>query len=104
MSAIFAKVCKSGCDEFEHHLLTVHADFPICSANHLLVLSCSARTAFMRFNLSIISKEIKAMRKDNIILWQIYVFVEENLKYYQNNVSSYYRQAICNRINRIKLD
>jgi hypothetical protein len=43
------------------------------------------------------------MRKDNIILWQIYVFVEENLKYYQNNVSSYYRQVICNRINRIKL-
>ena len=51
-----------------HHLLTVQADFPTCSANHLLVFSCSARTAFMRFNLAVIFYKDKVLCKDNIIL------------------------------------
>lgn len=34
---IFSKVCKSGCIELLHHLLTVQLDLPNCSANHFPV-------------------------------------------------------------------
>ena len=47
-----------------HHLLTVQADLPTCSANHLLVLSRSARTAFKRFNLTMLFNKYKVWRKD----------------------------------------
>ena len=48
-SDIRSKVCKSGCAELVHHLLTVDGFFPNCSANHLLVFFFSTRTTFSRF-------------------------------------------------------
>lgn len=43
-SAILANVCKSGWCILVHHLLTVTAETPNCSANHLLVFWFSTRT------------------------------------------------------------
>jgi len=42
-----------------HHLLTVYADLPTCSANHLLVLSYSAGTAIIWFNNAMIAYKDK---------------------------------------------
>src|SRR5574344_414046 len=67
--AIKASVFRSGCTVFPHHLLTVHADFPTCSANHLLVFSCSARTAFIRFNLAILVNKNKLWFNVNLMTW-----------------------------------
>ena len=52
--AILSNVAKSGRLELPRHLLTVQADFPICSANHLLFKSHSARTTLILFNFAII--------------------------------------------------
>lgn len=67
--AILSRVFKSGWTLLLHHLLTVQADLPTCSANHLLVLSCSARTAFKRFNLAMLFNKDKVWRKDIRIIW-----------------------------------
>ena len=47
-SAIFANVCRSGWCMLVHHLLTVTAETPNCSASHLLVFWFSTRTTFSR--------------------------------------------------------
>ena len=46
-------VSKLGCEVFVHHLETVVWSFFNCSASHLLVLHCSARTTFRRLMFSL---------------------------------------------------
>lgn len=96
--AIWSRVFKSGCTTLLHHLLTVQADLPTCPANHLLVFSCSARTAFIRFNFAMIVYKDKFWCKDNKILWYKRFYFQLNHKspyyFFERMVKSYIKHPL----------
>ena len=81
--AILSNVAKSGWLELLHHLLTVQADFPICSASHLPVFCCSTSTTLIRLrfalfpNIYFTSKSNKNIWKEKGLYWFILFFLKK---------------------------
>ena len=81
--AISTKVSKLGCEALVHHLLTEAGSFPSCSASHLFVLFCSAKTTFSRlmscaiyFFLSLFMMQRYSFSlKQSHILMVFYIFI-----------------------------
>ena len=63
--AIFTSISNDGCILFEHHLETVEGSLPSCSASHLPVFFCSAKTTFNLFKSFILLQYIGVFRKFN---------------------------------------
>lgn len=86
-SAIFINVCKSGWCMLVHHLLTVTAETPNCSANHLLVFWFSTSTTFSQlrgFSLDFIRPFLAMPELMRASLWssvlsKTFIFIKLNL-------------------------
>ena len=83
--AILSRVCRSGCDVLVHHLLTVEAFLPNCSANHLLVFFFSTSTIFSLFK-SFISIDVD-LNANLMIYFQTTVIVSYILVFFQISIS-----------------
>ena len=63
--AICDSISNDGCILLEHHLETVEGSLPSCSASHLPVFFCSAKTTFNLFKSFILLQYIGVFRKFN---------------------------------------
>ena len=63
--AILVSISNDGCILLEHHLETVEGSLPSCSASHLPVFFCSAKTTFSLFKSFILLQFIGVFRKFN---------------------------------------